>query len=188
MTQRDAAVRPDETAVTAALRRYARTIGATVTSTTGGAHTATSHHYSGRAVDLADPDGPGWDTSALLFINERIIQTLPLSMIVELIYSGPGATCVKNGRVVVGRDAYGRAVMARHHDHVHLAVVADFRFNGPEEAPTVPDDPNIPNAQAPVVAACPTPTGRGYWIFTADGGVYGFGDAEYFGRVEAPPE
>jgi hypothetical protein len=29
-----------------------------------------------------------------------------------------------------------------------------------------------------------TPTGRGYWLVCADGGVFAFGDAEYFGNVE----
>lgn len=40
------------------------------------------------------------------------------------------------------------------------------------------------NASAVGIAA--TPTGQGYWILTADGGVFAFGDATYLGRVEAP--
>jgi hypothetical protein len=181
VTQRDTPVQPDETATTAALRRYAVLIGAVVTSTTGGAHTATSYHYSGRAVDLADPAGPGRDTSALLGINERIIQTLPLSMISELIYGGPGNWCIRNGEP----HRYSAAVMSRHHDHVHLAVIASFTYNGPEE-PLMAGDPDIADANAPLVAFAPTPTGKGYWLVTADGAVYAFGDAPYLGRIEAP--
>lgn len=159
-------------------------MGWAVTSTTDGAHTKRSHHYSGRAVDLAAPSGPSRDSSALLQINEGIIQFIPLSMITELIYSGPANTCVKDGRIVSGRVAYGNEVMDRHHDHVHLAVIPTFTYNGPEEP--VPDDPNIPNSQAKIVAFAPTPTGKGYWIVTADGAVFAFGDAQYHGRIEAP--
>lgn len=177
MIQRDCPVQADETPVTAALRRYARLIGAVVTSTTGGAHSATSYHYTGRAVDLADPAGPGWDTEALLSINERIIQTLPLSMISELIYSGPNNICVKGGRVVVGRTDYGRAVMARHHDHVHLAVVSTFTYSGGPPMPA--DDPNRINLNAPIVGIAVTPTGKGFYLAGADGGVFAFGDAQY---------
>jgi hypothetical protein len=181
VTQRDAPVRSDETPVTAALRRFARHIGAIVTSTTGGAHTATSHHYSGRAVDLAAPAGPSYDSSALLAINERIVELLPLSMISELIYSGPGNVCVKDGRIVA---AYSPAVMSRHHNHVHLAVVSNFAYNTPEAAMPGPDDPNRANVNAPVVGIAATPTGRGYWIVCADGGVFAFGDAQFMGNIE----
>lgn len=184
MTQRDIPIQKDETEVTAALRRLAGIMGWAVMHTTDGGHAKTSYHYSGRAVDLAAREGPGVDTSALLTINEQIIQVLPLSMISELIYSGPGNVCVKNGRVVAGLAAYGPDVMSRHHDHVHLAVVDTFTYNSPE-APMA-DDPNIPNSQAKIVAAFPTPTGKGYWIITADGAVFAFGDAEFHGRIEAP--
>jgi hypothetical protein len=180
MIQQDTPVRPDETPVTAALRRYAAAIGAVVTSTTGGGHATASYHHVGRAVDLADPAGPGVDTSALLAINERIVQTLPLSLISELIYAGPGHWCIRNGEPYT----YPAEVLADHHNHVHLAVVADFMFTGPEA--TMPDNPDLPNAQAPVVAFQATPTGKGYWIVTAAGEVFAFGDALYLGRVEAP--
>lgn len=53
----------------------------------------------------------------------------------------------------------------------------------------VPDDPNAPpvyKANTRVVAAFSTPTGKGYILVTADGGVFTFGDAEYHGGVSAP--
>lgn len=49
---------------------------------------------------------------------------------------------------------------------------------------TMPDD--VVQAQAPIVTMQPTPTGKGYWIVTADGAVFAFGDAQYYGRVAAP--
>ena len=44
------------------------------------------------------------------------------------------------------------------------------------ETPTYP-------AGAPLVGFVPTPTGKGYWMILADGAVFGFGDAEYHGRL-----
>lgn len=192
MTQADLPVQADESAEDRALRKLAGIAGWAVMYTTNGEHAATSLHKTadatggiGRAVDLADRAGPGWDSSQLLSINEQVLQLLPLSMIAELIYAGPGGICVKNGRIIPGLAVYGAATMAEHHNHVHLGVIRGFTYNGPEAAPMA-DDPNIPNSQARIVAAFPTPTGKGYWIITADGAVFAFGDAEYHGRIEAP--
>lgn len=182
MTQRDIAVQPDETKVTAALRTLAAIMGWAVTHTTDGGHTENSYHYTGQAVDLAARSGPGVDTDELLAINESVIQVLPLSMINELIYSGPGNVCVKNGRIVSGVHLYGLETMARHHNHVHLAVVADFRFSGGSPLPA--DDPNRANVNAPIVGIAITPTGKGYILVGMDGGVFAFGDATYLGNVE----
>lgn len=184
--QRDIAVQPGETAVTAALRVLAGIIGCAVLHTTDGAHSATSFHYSGRAVDLAARSGPGWDTSELLAIDEGIIQVLPLSMISELIYSGPGNVCVKAGRIVNGTTAYGSAVMSRHHDHVHLAVISTFTYQG---GGTVPDDPNLPNITGPIqIQVLQDQNGicTGYIIFSeATGELHAFGPgARFYGRSE----
>jgi 3D (Asp-Asp-Asp) domain-containing protein len=40
---------------------------------------------------------------------------------------------------------------------------------------------------APIVAAAMTPTGRGYWLVGADGGVFAFGDAHFFGSLGGHP-
>ena len=178
MTQRDIPVQPGETPVTAALRVFAELMGWCVTSTTNGAHTSRSYHYVGRAVDLASTEGPGVDTVQLLAINETIIRTLPLSMIRELIYGGPGNVCVQNGRIIDGMSVYGPAVLARHRNHVHLAVIDDFTYNTPE-VPVPADDPNRINLNAPIVGIATTPTGKGFFLATADGGVFAFGDAVY---------
>jgi hypothetical protein len=29
----------------------------------------------------------------------------------------------------------------------------------------------------------PTPSGKGYWMFAADGGVFTFGDAKFYGSI-----
>lgn len=189
MTQRDIAVQADETPVTAALRVFAGLMGWAVTHTTDGAHAARSYHYLGQAVDLADRAGPGWDTVQLLAINEQIVQTLPLSMILELIYSGPGNVCVKNGRIVDGRKAFGPTVMQRHHDHVHLAVVDTFTYNGSQEVPPMADNPDLPNLPDimgfyPVIN---TTTGvcTGYYILSKNGELHAFGPgAQFYGRSE----
>lgn len=51
---------------------------------------------------------------------------------------------------------------------------------------TMPDSPDVIQAQAPVVAFEATPTGNGYWLVTADGAVFAFGDAQFLGRLAAP--
>ncbi len=48
--------------------------------------------------------------------------------------------------------------------------------------------PPVYKVTSKVVAFAPTPTGKGYWILTADGGVFSFGDAVYLGRLEAPTQ
>lgn len=53
----------------------------------------------------------------------------------------------------------------------------------------VPDDTGgetIHQAQAPIVAFEVTPSGNGYYIVTADGAIFAFGDAVYLGRIAAP--
>jgi hypothetical protein len=185
VAQRDIPVQPGETAVTAALRVLAGVMGWAVMHTTAGAHSPTSYHYpasGARAVDLAGRSGPGRDTSELLAIDEGIIRVVPLSMIEELIYSGPGNVCVKHGRIVNGTVAYGSAVMSRHHDHVHLAVVSTFTYQGGPAMPA--DDPNRTNVNAPIVGIAITPSGQGYLLVAADGGVFAFGDAVFKGNVE----
>lgn len=183
--QSDTPVRSDESDEVAALRIMAQIMGWCVTSTTGGGHSKTSYHYVqatngiGRAVDLASRTGPN-DAAGLVLINEQIINTIPLSMISELIFT-PGV-CVKNGRIVDGYTAFGADVMAAHNNHNHLAVIEGFTYTG---GPSVPvDDPNRSNVNAPIVGIAITPSGKGYCLVAADGGVFAFGDAPFLGNVE----
>lgn len=184
----DVAVQPGESEEVRALRVLARVAGWRVTHTTDGSHASGSFHKveatngRGRAVDLADPAGPGSDTHELFKINHDVLRLLPLSMIAELIYGGMGAVCVKSGKIVDGLKVYGIDVMRAHKDHVHLAVIAGFIYQGGPSMPT--DDPNRPNSNAPIVGMAATPTGKGYWLCAADGGVFAFGDAVHYGTME----
>lgn len=189
--QRDIPIQtdPPETAVTAALRAVAGIAGWCVTHTTDGQHAATSLHYVGRAVDLADRSGPGWDSPQLLDINKHVLQVVPLGMISELIYAGPGGVCVKNGKFVNGLAVFGADVMAGHHNHVHLAVTPDFTYNGKVQI-TMPDnDPNLPDITGPVsLSVLSNSNGdcTGYFIFShATGELHAFGPgAKFQGRSE----
>lgn len=180
MTQRDTPVRSDESDEVRALRKLAQIAGWCVTSTTGGTHAPTSWHYApgtdgkGLAVDLASRVAPG-DIGGMLAINDQIIQMIPLSMIKELIFAG--GVCVKNGHIVDGLRTFGRDVLAAHGYHVHLAVVRGFTYTGGPEMPA--DDPNKVNLNAPIVGMAATPTGKGFWLCAADGGVFAFGDAPF---------
>lgn len=46
------------------------------------------------------------------------------------------------------------------------------------------DDPNRPNVTAPIVGIAITPSGNGYLLVGADGGVFAFGDAKFLGSLE----
>jgi hypothetical protein len=54
----------------------------------------------------------------------------------------------------------------------------------PWEAPMPEDQQQRAKVNAPVVGMTATPTGKGYWLTCADGGVFTFGDAQYFGALE----
>lgn len=181
MSQPDIAVQtsPPETVVTAALRRVAAVGDWCVAHTTDGGHAKTSYHYSGQAVDLAARSGPGVDTPALAGINVGVLKLLPLAQIRELIYAGPGGICVKNGKIVNGLAVYGAQTMGMHHNHVHLAVGPDFTFASP-----TPEVHMAIKVNAPAVSIAITPSGNGYIILCADGGVFCFGDAKFIDRVQ----
>lgn len=188
MIQRDAPVQPNESHELHALRVMARLMGWCVYSANSGGHSGTSYHYAdgtggiGLAVDLVDPAGPGYDSAQLDLINSQIIQFVPLRLVKELIYSAPDAINVHNGQIVP-TSFWSKAVRDRHHDHNHLAVAKGFTYNSPEEFMPA-DDPNRVNVNAPIVGMAATPTGKGYWLVSADGGVFAFGDAPFLGNVE----
>ena len=194
MANADCPVRPDESDEVRALRRLAQVAGWCVTSTTGGDHAPTSLHYApgtngrGRAVDLADRRGPSASSTWLLEINEAIVRLLPLSFISELIYGGPNAFCVKNGKRVDGRVVYSNVIDA-HRNHIHLAVVVGFTYNGAQEVAVPDNDPNLPDIVGPVqfiALADQAGTCTGYFIFShATGELHSFGPgARFYGRSE----
>jgi hypothetical protein len=39
----------------------------------------------------------------------------------------------------------------------------------------------------PIVGMAPTPEGGGYWMVASDGGVFNFGNADYFGSMGDTP-
>lgn len=45
------------------------------------------------------------------------------------------------------------------------------------------DVSNMPTPNAPCVAFKLTKSGKGYWMFGADGGVFNYGDAKFFGSI-----
>jgi len=165
-----------------------------VTDVNGPGHATGSYHYAkgtggvGLAVDFAGVVPGVTPTSAnqMLAVYRALLGVA--SQLAELIHAGPGVTvAVKNGRRVDGPTFY-RSVWADHANHVHVAVPRGVFLSHPVgtlgmEA-AVPDDPNRPDVNAPIVGMAATPTGKGYWLVAADGGVFAFGDATYLGNVE----
>lgn len=92
----------------------------------------------------------------------------------------------RQGHLAPGADILGhRDVMATACPGAKLYEIMDL-LRHPWEGTVPDDDPNVHQAQAPIVAFEATPTGNGYWVVTADGAVFAFGDAKYLGRVNAP--
>ncbi|TFE25062.1 hypothetical protein E0F15_20615 [Frankia sp. B2] len=79
-----------------------------------------SYHSLHEAVDFAMP---GADNPQLLAINQYWARYA--TGLSELIYTGPGGTCVKDGAVVSCAAVYA-AVAAEHHNHVHVAATPDM--------------------------------------------------------------
>lgn len=159
-----------------------------VTSTTGGKHAETSRHYmpgtdgQGLAVDFAGSQP--MDKPAMLAIYRALLMVGP--QLRELIFTHHDADIlIRRGQRVV--PAVYAGVLASHVNHVHVSVNKGTFVEWPkQEAPVSDVNPELPKASAPVVALVPTSTDKGYWIVTADGAVYAFGDAVYHGRVVAP--
>jgi len=165
-----------------------------VTDVNGPGHAKGSYHYAkgtggdGLAVDFGGvlPGVTPTTANQMLAIYRALLGVT--SQLAELIHAGPGVTvAVKNGRRVDGPTFYS-AVWANHANHVHVAVPRGVFLSHPAvtlgmEA-AVPDDPNRTNVNAPIVGMAATPTGKGYWLVAADGGVFAFGDATYLGNVE----
>ncbi|MEX5637032.1 lytic transglycosylase domain-containing protein [Parafrankia sp. FMc2] len=83
-----------------------------------------SYHHRGQAVDFALPPQGARDTPALLAINRFFARYAP--GLTELIYTGPGAICVRNGTVVpCAAASWGAETVADHHDHVHVAATPE---------------------------------------------------------------
>lgn len=98
--------------------------GVTSTRRTPEASGGVSYHHVGQAVDFALPPAGARDTPQLLAINQFFARYA--SGLTELIYTGPGATCVKNGTIVpCTTAAWGTSTVAEHHNHVHVAATPD---------------------------------------------------------------
>lgn len=162
-----------------------------VTDINGPGHAPGSYHYApgtggtGLAVDLAGAT-PGVTPKTQIQMTAVYYAFLDVAGdLAELIFNAPGITvAVKDGVLVHGPTRYGPAVWADHADHVHVAVPHATFLTPRPGGPPVPDDPNRPNVNAPITGIAATPTGRGYWLVAADGGVFAFGDAVMLGNVE----
>lgn len=169
-----------------------------VTDTTGPGHAPGSYHYQlgtgakGLAVDLAGITPGITPITAVQMLAIYNVLLDVAGQLAELIYSGSGVTvAVKHGRRVDGASYFGPGVWGDHRDHVHVAVPRG-QFLTPLSQPLttlseealMADDPNRTNVGAPIVGIASTPSGKGYWLVAADGGVFAFGDATYLGNVE----
>jgi Putative Flp pilus-assembly TadE/G-like len=88
--------------------RLAASLGLTITSTTGGVHTAGSLPYQGLAMDVSNSSGPTAEMSAFYRAAERMFA----GRILELFYDPEGG--IENNQQI--------GQIGDHSDHVHIAL------------------------------------------------------------------
>lgn len=144
----------------------------------GSFHCQPGTNGQGLAVDFAEPTTTH-DTSGLLRIFSHFGPAE--SLLAEAIYYD-APYCIKDGKRVNGFKVYGSTVMGQHRNHVHIAVHKGtmlMPIQQPQGGGVMPDY----EMQGSVIAFEVTPTGRGYYVVTDAGEIFGFGDAAYFGRT-----
>ena len=91
--------------------------------------------------------------------------------------SGPyfynGVSLVRAGSNIVGTATHGATVWT---------VTADGNVTGPRFGPHGGTLVGMPLSR-PIVGMQATPSGKGYWLFAGDGGVFTFGDARFLGST-----
>jgi len=112
---------------------------------------------------------PGWDPNAesmALPGNVDVVQTGTLTV--------PGIQGPVDNDYVINEEAI---------------MIPDVT-SGPTDFANPPDTTDAPLqdatggvASAPIVAGCATKNGQGYWLVGADGGVFAYGSAKYFGSI-----
>lgn len=155
-------------------------------STTGSYHGYPGTNGVGLAVDFAEP-AVSHDTPGLLRIFSAFGPAE--SRLAEAIYYD-APYCIKNGKRVNGFTVYGRTTMEAHRNHVHIAVPKGTflmpvpgQNGGSQGGGLMPDY----EMQGNVVAFVVTSTGKGYYVVTDAGEIFGFGDAAYLGRTHKKP-
>lgn len=115
--------------------------------------------------------------------NERLPKVQQLDATRQLIHD-----LTKQGHLAPGAPISGhRDVYATACPGSKLYGMLDVIRHPWEGTQPMPEE-NIPQAQARIVAFEVTPSGNGYYVVTADGAVFAFGDAKYLGRVAAPTQ
>lgn len=94
------------------------------------------------------------------------------------------AELTRRGHLLPGADVLGhRDVSSTACPGEKLYRLLDV-IRTPWERPMPEEQQQRIKVNAPVVGMAATPTGKGYWLTCADGGVFSFGDAAFFGAVE----
>jgi hypothetical protein len=83
-----------------------------------------------------------------------------------------------------GSQDNGGGVYLRTRQLAHVVGFGRPAFAAPATKPQESPVSTRPLSNAPCVGIAATPTGKGYWLVFADGGVFTFGDAQFFGSAE----
>jgi hypothetical protein len=142
-------------------------------------HNRVGTNGCGQAVDFTGPTPFSRRVPHQPFLDIFYALAEHSDQLAELFYSG-APFFVKNG-VEYDIALLSPAVKNGHWDHVHAAVEAGVVL---VPATVTAGQGTIGGVNKDIIAFEVTPTGKGYWFVTADGAVYAFGDAEYFGGLE----
>jgi CHAP domain len=129
-------------------------------------------------------------TLADLLINTRLSTCNPWIRIGGFLYPS-NATAKPSGLSLAAEEGTPRFIMWKSCISIGaVGAIAGITYAGWSPLASASGGDVTVQLPAPIVGMAPTPTGGGYWEAAADGSVYSFGDAEFYGsehsRLHAP--
>ncbi len=132
------------------------------------------------SVDPSDYRRPGADT-----IAARVLGGLTPGAVVAM-HDGGGdrsQTVAALPAIIAGARARGYGFVSMCGESFNAPVHPRVFPFGSANAGGIADPGPGFTSSRPVVGMAATPSGNGYWLVAADGGIFGFGDARFFGST-----
>jgi hypothetical protein len=124
----------------------------------------------GRRIRLSVRATNAVGTASATSTPTAVVRTVPVSIKGRPYYNG---RVRQAGATVVGTATHGADVWTT----TATGLVTGRRY-GPHGGTLV----GIP-LNKPIIGMVVTPSGKGYWLFASDGGVFAFGDAKFYGST-----
>jgi hypothetical protein len=88
-----------------------------------------------------------------------------------------------NGETFVGTLSYNMVNSTPSRGYYAYDAFGDLSGFGNDSYLTYLGGPEFLNLNAPILSMATTPSGNGYWMMGADGGVFSYGDANFYGST-----